>query len=191
MKIKFTLGPYGYEVVLGSITEKIYNQYCEDNDALRDAVSGFEENSGMKEWSENDDINHIYGAVLEEEGTDQYLNILDDQGNEILNIPLTQDSIKQSGILYEEDISHSADTDLSEQFYFFGQSGEKGEWDNEGQLFEVNQFKASDFKLHIANCDGLKIVYAVSYQGQDKVQLSVESSNPNYQNFEVRMGDDV
>ena len=191
MKIKFTLGPYGYEVVLGSITEKIYNQYCEDNDALRDAVSGFEENSGMKEWSENDDINHIYGAVLEEEETDQYLNILDDQGNEILNIPLTQDSIKQSGILYEEDISHSADTDLSEQFYFFGQSGEKGEWDNEGQLFEVNQFKASDFKLHIANCDGLKIVYAVSYQGQDKVQLSVESSNPNYQNFEVRMGDDV
>ena len=191
MKIKFTLGPYGYEVVLGSITEKIYNQYCEDNDALRDAVSGFEENSGMKEWSENDDINHIYGAVLEEEGTDQYLTILDDQGNEILNTPLTQDSIKQSGILYEEDISHSADTDLSEQFYFFGQSGEKGEWDNEGQLFEVNQFKASDFKLHIANCDGLKIVYAVSYQGQDKVQLSVESSNPNYQNFEVRMGDDV
>jgi len=191
VKIKFTLGPYGYEVVLGSITEKTYNQYCEDNDALRDAVSGFEENSGMKEWSENDDINHIYGAVLEEEETDQYLNILDDQGNEILNIPLTQDSIKQSGILYEEDISHSADTDLSEQFYFFGQSGEKGEWDNEGQLFEVNQFKASDFKLHIANCDGLKIVYAVSYQGQDKVQLSVESSNPNYQNFEVRMGDDV
>ena len=191
MKIKFTLGPYGYEVVLGSITEKIYNQYCEDNDALRDAVSGFEENSGMKEWSENDDINHIYGAVLEEEGTDQYLTILDDQGNEILNITLTQDSIKQSGILYEEDISHSADTDLSEQFYFFGQSGEKGEWDNEGQLFEVNQFIASDFKLHIANCDGLKIVYAVSYQGQDKVQLSVESSNPNYQNFEVRMGDDV
>lgn len=191
MKIKFTLGPYGYEVVLGSITEKIYNQYCEDNDALRDAVSGFEENSGMKEWSENDDINHIYGAVLEEEGTDQYLAILDDQGNEILNIPLTQDSIKQSGILYEEDISHSADTDLSEQFYFFGQSGEKGEWDNEGQLFEVNQFIASDFKLHIANCDGLKIVYAVSYQGQDKVQLSVESSNPNYQNFEVRMGEDV
>lgn len=191
MKIKFTLGPYGYEVVLGSITEKIYNQYCEDNDALRDAVSGFEENSGMKEWSENDDINHIYGAVLEEEGTDQYLAILDDQGNEILNTPLTQVSIKQSGILYEEDISHSADTDLSEQFYFFGQSGEKGEWDNEGQLFEVNQFIASDFKLHIANCDGLKIVYAVSYQGQDKVQLSVESSNPNYQNFEVRMGEDV
>lgn len=191
MKIKFTLGPYGYEVVLGSITEKIYNQYCEDNDALRDAVSGFEENSGMKEWSENDDINHIYGAVLEEEGTDQYLAILDDQGNEILNTPLTQVSIKQSGILYEEDIFHSADTDLSEQFYFFGQSGEKGEWDNEGQLFEVNQFIASDFKLHIANCDGLKIVYAVSYQGQDKVQLSVESSNPNYQNFEVRMGEDV
>lgn len=95
MKIKFTLGPYGYEVVLGSITEKIYNQYCEDNDALRDAVSGFEENSGMKEWSENDDINHIYGAVLEEEGTDQYLAILDDQGNEILNTPLHKSQLSK------------------------------------------------------------------------------------------------
>jgi len=191
MKVKFTLGPYGYEVVLGSITEKIYNQYCEDNDALRDAVSGFDENTGIKEWSENDDINHIYGAVLEEEGTDQYLTVLSDQGDEILSIPLTRDAIKQNGIHYEEDIYHSADTDLSERFYFFGQSGEKGEWDNDGQLFEVDQFVANDFKLHIANCDGLKIVYAVSYKGQDKVQLSVESSNPNYQNFEVRMGDDV
>jgi hypothetical protein len=25
----------------------------------------------------------------------------------------------------------------------------------------------------------------------EKTQLSVESSNPNFQNFEVRMGDDV
>ena len=31
MKIKFTFGPYGYEVVLGNITEKIYNKYSQDN----------------------------------------------------------------------------------------------------------------------------------------------------------------
>ena len=42
MKIKFTLGPYGYEVVLGNISEKIYNKYIQDNDALRDAVTGLE-----------------------------------------------------------------------------------------------------------------------------------------------------
>ena len=25
--------------------------------------------SELKEWSDNDDINHVYGAVVEEEGT--------------------------------------------------------------------------------------------------------------------------
>ena len=48
MKIKFTFGPYGYEVVIGSITEQDYNKYSQDNDSLRDAVSGFEENSDLK-----------------------------------------------------------------------------------------------------------------------------------------------
>ena len=31
MKIKFVLGPYGYEVVLGNISEEIYNKYSQDN----------------------------------------------------------------------------------------------------------------------------------------------------------------
>ena len=190
MKIKFVLGPYGYEVVLGSISEQTYNKYCQDNDALQNAVLGFEEDSDMKEWTENDDINHIYGAVLEEKGTDQYLKVIDEKDNELLHIPLAKDSIKKSKIQYKEDIAHTASTDLAERFYFVGQSGEKGEWENLDKLFSVQQFKTSDFTLHIANCDGLKIVYAVSYK-KDKIQLSVESSNPNYQNFEVRMGDDV
>ena len=78
MKIKFILGPYGYEVVLGNISEQIYNKYSQDNDALRDAVTGFEEDPKIKEWSEMDDIAHNYGAVLEEEGTDQYLKIVNE-----------------------------------------------------------------------------------------------------------------
>jgi hypothetical protein len=41
MKIKFVLGPYGYEVVLGNISEEIYNKYSQDNLALDEAVSGF------------------------------------------------------------------------------------------------------------------------------------------------------
>ena len=86
MKIKFVLGPYGYEVVLGNISEKIYNKYIQDNDALRDAVTGFEENSDIKEWSDMDDIAHNYGAVLEGEGTDQYLKILGENNKELLNI---------------------------------------------------------------------------------------------------------
>ena len=89
MKIKFLLGPYGYEIVLGNITEKIYNKYSQDNDALRDAVTGFEEDPEIKEWSDMDDIAHNYGAVLEEEGTDQYLKIVNENNEEFLNIPLT------------------------------------------------------------------------------------------------------
>ena len=95
MKIKFVLGPYGYEVVLGNITEQIYNKYAEDNQALVDDVSGFNEDSELKEWSDNDDINYVYGAVVEEEGTEQYLKILDDKETELLNIPLTKELIKK------------------------------------------------------------------------------------------------
>ena len=191
MKIKFLLGPYGYEVVLGNISEQVYNNYCQANDALRDAVTGFEENSDIKEWSDMDDIAHNYGAVLEGEGTDQYLKILGENNKELLNIPLTLNEIQTKGFNIKEDIKYSLEENLSEKFYFFGQSGEKGEWENLDQLFEVSEFKPNEFNIHIANLDGLKIVYAISHKNKEKIQLSVESSNPNYQNFEVRMGDDV
>ena len=191
MKIKFALGPYGYEVVLGNISEKIYNKYIQDNDALRDAVTGFEENSDIKEWSDMDDIAHNYGAVLEGEGTDQYLKILGENNKELLNIPLTLNEIQTKGFNIKEDIKFSLEENLSEKFYFFGQSGEKGEWENLDQLFEVSEFKPNEFNIHIANLDGLKIVYAISHKDDEIIQLSVVSSNPNFQNFEVRMGDDV
>ena len=191
MKIKFVLGPYGYEVVLGNITEQIYNKYAEDNQALVDDVSGFNEDSELKEWSENDDINHVYGAVVEEEGTEQYLKVLDDKETELLNIPLTKELIKKNGINLKEDINHSGEKDLIENFYFFGQSGEKGEWENYDDLIEVDQLNMKDFNVHIANLDGLKIAYAISYKDKPKIALNVVSSNPNFQNFEVRMGEDV
>ena len=191
MKIKFVLGPYGYEVVLENITEQIYNKYAEDNQALVDDVSGFNEDSELKEWSDNDDINHVYGAVVEEEGTEQYLKILDDKETELLNIPLTKELIKKNGINLKEDINHSGEKDLIENFYFFGQSGEKGEWENYDDLIEVDQLNMKDFNVHIANLDGLKIAYAISYKDKPKIALNVVSSNPNFQNFEVRMGEDV
>ena len=191
MKIKFVLGPYGYEVVLGNITEQIYNKYAEDNQALVDDVSGFNEDSELKEWSDNDDINHVYGAVVEEEGTEQYLKVLDDKETELLYIPLTKELIKKNGINIKEDINHSGEKDLIENFYFFGQSGEKGEWENYDDLIEVDQLNMKDFNVHIANLDGLKIAYAISYKDKPKIALNVVSSNPNFQNFEVRMGEDV
>ena len=191
MKIKFVLGPYGYEVVIGNLSEEIYNKYSQDYDSLRDAVTGFSDDSDLKEWSDMDDIAHNYGAVLEEEATDQYLKVFNENNDELLNIPLTLDKIKSEGFNIKEDIKHSLDEDLSEKFYFFGQSGEKGEWENLDQLFEQIEFKPSEFNIHIANLDGLKIVYGISHKINEKVLLSVESSNPNFQNFEVRMGDDV
>jgi len=191
MKIRFVLGPYGYEVVLGNISEQIYNKYSQDNDALRDAVTGFKEDPEIKEWSDMDDIAHNYGPVLEEEGTDQYLKIVNGNNEELLNIPLTLNEIQKKGFNIKEDVKHSLEEDLSEKFYFFGQSGEKGEWENLDHLFEVSEFKPSEFNIHIANLDGLKIIYAISCKNNEKILLSVESSNPNYQSFEVRMGDDV
>ena len=113
MKIKFVLGPYGYEVVLGNISEEIYNKYSQDNLALDEAVSGFGENSDIKEWSEMDDIAHRYGAVLEEDGTDQYLKISDENNEELLSIPLTLSEIENKGFNIKEDINHSAERDLS------------------------------------------------------------------------------
>ena len=81
--------------------------------------------------------------------------------------------------------------DLSEKFYFYGQSGEKSEWENLDQLIEVDKFDSSEFNLHIADLDGLKIIYAISHKQNKKILLNVVSSNPNFQNFEVRMGEDV
>ena len=191
MKIKFVLGPYGYEVVLGNISEEIYNKYSQDNLALDEAVSGFGENSDIKEWSEMDDIAHRYGAVLEEDGTDQYLKISDENNEELLSIPLTLSEIENKGFNIKEDINHSSERDLSEKFYFFGQSGEKGEWENLDELFEVTEFKAIEFNIHIARLDGLNIIYAISHLKNEKIYLHTVSTNVNFKNYEVRMGDKV
>ena len=126
MKIKFILGPYGYEIVLGNITEKVYNKYSQDNDALRDAVSGFEEDPEIKEWSDMDDIAHNYGAVLEEEGTDQYLKIVNEKNEELLNISLTLDEIQKKGFNIKEDIKHSLEENLSKKILFFWSKWRKG-----------------------------------------------------------------
>jgi len=191
MKLRFVFGPYGYEVVVGTITEEIYNKYSQDNNLLSDAVTGFEENSDLKEWSDIDDISHVYGPVIEDETTEQYLKISNNTGDIMLNMPLTLENIKNNKLNIIEDINHSGESDLIENFYFFGQSGEKGEWENLDNLIEVNKFNPNDFNIHVANLDGLKIIYAISYKKNEKILLSVESSNPNYQNFEVRMGEDV
>ena len=191
MKIKFCFGPYGYEIVIGNITEQQYNKYSQDNESLRDAVTGFEENSDLKEWSDLDDIAHNYGPVIEEEGTEQYLRISNESNKEIINIPITLDEIKKNGFNIIQDINHSMYQDLSEKFYFYGQSGEKSEWENLDQLIEVDKFDSSEFNLHIADLDGLKIIYAISHKQNKKILLNVVSSNPNFQNFEVRMGEDV
>ena len=159
MKIKFTFGPYGYEVVLGNITEKIYNKYSQDNNLLNDAVSGFEENSDLKEWSDIDDISHVYGPSIENETIDQYLKISNDDGEIILNIPLTIEEMKNNFLNIIEDINHSGEKDLAENFYFFGQSGEKGEWENLDNLIEVNEFKASEFSVHGAKLEAKNLCY--------------------------------
>ena len=126
MKIRFVLGPYGYEVVLGNISEQIYNKYSQDNDALRDAVTGFEEDPEIKEWSDMDDIAHNYGAVLEEEGTEQYLKIINENNEELLNIPLTLDEIQKNGFNIKEDIKHSLGRRFIRKVLFFWPEWRKG-----------------------------------------------------------------
>ena len=88
------------------------NKYSQDNLALDEAVSGFGENSDIKEWSEMDDIAHTYGAVLEEEGTDQYLKISDENNEELLSIPLTLSEIQNKGFNIQVDINHSSESSL-------------------------------------------------------------------------------
>jgi hypothetical protein len=70
-------------------------------------------------------------------------------------------TFKKRVLILKEDIKHSLeDRFMQINFYFFGQSGEKGEWENYDELIEVDQFNLKDFNIHIANLDGLKIAYA-------------------------------
>ena len=66
MKIKFVLGPYGYEVVLGNISEEIYNKYSQDNLALDEALQY--DDDEIVYFIENDYIHKPDSQKIIEEG---------------------------------------------------------------------------------------------------------------------------
>ena len=60
-------GPYGNEIVLGTITKELYEKYKDDSVALRKRVTSAGEPGDLDEWFDIDDIDHVYGAQVEDE----------------------------------------------------------------------------------------------------------------------------
>ena len=77
-------GPYGNEIVLGTITKELYEKYRDDSVALRKSVTTTGESGDLNEWFDINDIDHVYGAQVEDADSDtQFLTVVDQDKNEI------------------------------------------------------------------------------------------------------------
>ena len=70
----------------------------------------------MNEWFDIDDIDHVYGAQVEDADSDaQFLTVVDQDKNEIFNIPLAEDKLVKANINIDipQKHDHSYAIDLS------------------------------------------------------------------------------
>jgi len=183
-------GPYGNEIVLGTITKELYEKYKDDSVALRKRVTTTGEPDDLNEWFDIDDIDHVYGAQVEDADSDtQFLRVIDQDKNEIFNIPLAEDKLVKADINIDitQKHDHSNAIDLSKKYYFYGLQGEKGEWTNEDEPIEAKSFEPKKLTVHIANMDGMYALYAITYN-KKKFNLNCNSPTPKLFDFQVLKG---
>ena len=191
-KFLITAGPYGNEIVLGTITRKLYEKYHENQSSLRKKVTSSRKEKDLGKWFEIDDIDHIYGAQVEDADSDtQFLKVFDENKNEIFKISLAEDKLIKVGINIDipSKHDHSCAGDLSKKYYFYGLSGEKGYWTNDDNPIVAKNFVPKKLTVHIANMDGVYAMYAVSYNNK-KIYLECNSPTHKCYDFQVLKGNE-
>ena len=183
-------GPYGNEIVLGTITKELYEKYKDDSVALRKRVTSAGEPSDLDEWFDIDDIDHVYGAQVEDADSDtQFLTVVDQDKKEIFKTPLAEDKLVKADINIDipQKHDHSDAMDLSKKYYFYGLQGEKGEWTNEDEPIVAKNFDPKKLTVHIANMDGMYALYAITYD-KKQIFLNCNSPTPKLFDFQVLKG---
>lgn len=154
------------------------HDYADDNNIPED-MQPFPAGS----WYECDNIEHIYGGVLDS----CYLLIDDENGNTV----------------YEQDLSDTSDADIEidpgndvdlfdrcddDEVVFMGISSEKGCF-FEAELYLTRPFKPSFLRISTEIFDGTEYITGVSYDDQELMDNGADTNGKGFESFFVTLSD--
>jgi hypothetical protein len=201
-KYKFSIGRYGGETVLGTITAYQYHYWKDRENELTDYLMGFNreayeaencvpEEAKMRDWFEIDNVAHVCGAPVEsgnclhvEESDQNGVPIKDANGHyKFLDpIGLDNDSREKLGIQLEDgeciDVDHPS---LENQYYFWGSTSNKGSWSTDEEIEIDGDLDFSQLKIHYKQIEGSDIAYGISYANGELKYLQEDSSGSSQQ----------
>jgi len=198
-KYKFSIGRYGGETVMGTITREQY-EYWKDRDSdLEEYVMGFDRESYEQEhdvpeeakfsgdWYEQDNVEHICGGEVSD-GNYLQIDEFDQDGNPIKNadgsfkmwepIALGRESREKHGIKTNDYQQFDEDHDsVINKCYFYGQAFNKGGWGNEDFVELAEELDTNKITLNCSEVQGNLMCNSISYEGlKEDIHLSEDST---------------
>lgn len=185
---------YGGEIVLGTITGEQYQFWNNRND-LSDYVYDWSGQDNIPEsmrfcqsdgWYNCDDLVHEVGAEF---SSSCYITVYDEEGTEIWNSALDDESLEEHGVdtngMRRQEFYAAHDSDA--QYVFLGQSFEKGTFNT----YEINtwgNFNPAKLSLSVIDVEGWELVDGISYESvqlDDTGGYSTTGKSAEYKVFHV------
>jgi hypothetical protein len=198
--VTYTIDLYGWggELVIGTVEPKVY-EYFQDNDLdiaeyahdwdyadeneIPDDMQPFE--PGV--WHECDNICHESGIAL---GDSNWIRVLDEKENIVLESTLEADSLEKHGIETEETEEIYVNELPEGTCVFIGQSVEKGTFDGY-KLHLTAPFDPSKLKINYGDYEGWPLVGSVTYADEPLDSLGNISTDGKSSDYQlIRVGDD-
>jgi hypothetical protein len=162
-KLKISIGGYGGEYTVGSLTtEQAFYWLEKDEEELYEHITGFETESSCEDnvyigqWHDKDDVIHSYGA------SENNLQIRINFGEEehvYENLTEFEDIFEMNEVYFEN---------LEECAYLVCYAGEKGcFWEGEIEIEDDVVFDINDFTIMTNDVFGEIFITSVQYKGEE------------------------
>jgi hypothetical protein len=198
-KYKFSIGRYGGETVMGTITREQYEYWKDRDDELQEYVMGFDREEYEREhnipdeakfsgdWYEQDNVEHICGGEVSD-GNYLQIDEFDQDGNPIKNADGTFKMWEPIALGIESRDKHGIKTNDYQQFdedhnavnnkcYFYGQMFNKGGWHNEELVELGEELDTNKITLNCSEVQGWLLCNSISYEGlSEDIHLSEDST---------------
>ena len=177
MVVQIKFEGYGLEIALGRIEQEVFDYFIEKNLSLTDFVNGdievpekyrpFESEA----WFECDDITHVHGLQLENDG-----KITISEGSKILaEFNATYDELAENDIEFEEENDFYISELTEEGPIFYGKNQEKGTF-----FFtemKIENFDISKISIETVDIEEIEIVSKVLYDGKELKNFETQTKS--------------
>ena len=187
MKYRIEVSGYGGEIVIGRVSQNVYDYFDENNIDLEEYASEWDNDFGVPvesqpfppgQWHSCDDVAHEFGPDPE----NTFVTVTDSDNNVLLD-NIDYPVLIKLGAKIDCDTVDTKDILEADAAYFMGQSYERG-------LFyslelETDVFDVSKLTISTTTVDGWELVTNISYNGEDLEDLEDTSTDNKGHDFSM------